>query len=578
MHLYILYVLTAIAVGFCGPLQAETNWRLVWSDEFDYTGLPDSSRWSYDVGGHGWGNGEEQFYTRERTQNARVEDGVLTIEARREYKEGRPYTSARLVTKGKGDWTYGRFEVRARLPSGRGTWPAIWMLASHNTYGQNYWPDNGEIDIMEHVGYDPDVVHATIHTLAFNHTMGTQRGAQLRVPKAREAFHTYSVEWTPEEIRGYVDTTQRENLILSGNLIKEVSFANMSHRFLLGAEYVDTSSNQDRWNTYWSETADDKETFSVTRPMGIIGGVGTNALGARTVNDFTVDQNDDTRVGIEVASFYLQDEMAVTDYLDIVLGARFDQFEIDVFNVPADDSRSKRDEEVSPRMGLVLKPMQNMSLYASYSESFVPRSGEQFANINGSKGQLDADTFANTELGFKWDISPALSFTAAIFEIEQESPQVADNDPSTLDVIKSETDGFELQLEGQLTEAWYVSAAYSYLDGEQMSRTGSKGLRPRELPENMFSVWNFVQFTPKLGAGLGLTYQDESFINNSNTARLPSYTRVDAALYYQWSDDLRVQLNFENVGDTVYFPSSHSTHQASVGAPFNARLAITMDF
>ena len=377
---------------------------------------------------------------------------------------------------------------------------------------------------------------------------------------------------------GYVDTMQRENLILSGNLIKEVSFANMSHRFLLGAEFVDTSSDQDRWNTYWSETADDKETFSVARPMGIIGGVGTNALGARTVNDFTVDQNDDTRVGVEVASFYLQDEMAVTNYLDIVLGARFDQFEIDVFNVPADDSRSKQDEEVSPRLGLVLKPMENMSLYASYSESFLPRSGEQFANINGSKGQLDADTFANTELGFKWDISPALSFTAAVFEIEQESPQVADNDPETLDVIKSETDGFELQLEGQLTEAWYISAAYSYLDGEQMGRTGSKGLRPRELPENMFSVWNFVQFTPKLGAGLGLTYQDESFINNSNTARLPSYTRVDAALYYEWSDDLRVQLNFENLGDTVYFPSSHSTHQASVGAPFNARLAVTMDF
>ena len=377
---------------------------------------------------------------------------------------------------------------------------------------------------------------------------------------------------------GYVDTMQRENLILSGNLIKEVSFANMSHRFLLGAEFVDTSSDQDRWNTYWSETADDKETFSVARPMGIIGGVGTNALGGRTVNDFTVDQNDDTRVGVEVASFYLQDEMAVTNYLDIVLGARFDQFEIDVFNVPADDSRSKQDEEVSPRLGLVLKPMENMSLYASYSESFLPRSGEQFANINGSKGQLDADTFANTELGFKWDLSPALSFTAAVFEIEQESPQVADNDPETLDVIKSETDGFELQLEGQLTEAWYISAAYSYLDGEQMGRTGSKGLRPRELPDNMFSVWNFVQFTPKLGAGLGLTYQDESFINNSNTARLPSYTRVDAALYYEWSDDLRVQLNFENLGDTVYFPSSHSTHQASVGAPFNARLAVTMDF
>ena len=377
---------------------------------------------------------------------------------------------------------------------------------------------------------------------------------------------------------GYVDTTQRENLILSANLIKEASFAMMSHRFLLGAEYVDTSSDQDRWNSHWSETSSDRETFIVTRPMDIVGGVGINALGAQTVNDFTVDLNDDTRVNIEVASVYLQDEMAITNYLDVVLGARFDQFEIDVFDVPASDSRSKRDEQVSPRLGLVLKPMENMSLYASYSESFLPRSGEQFANINGSKGELDADTFANTELGFKWDISPGLSFTAAVFEIEQESPQVSDNDPATLDVIKSQTDGFELQLEGQLTETWYMSAAYSYLDGEQMDRAGSTGLRPRELPENMFSIWNFVQFTPKLGAGLGLTYQDESFINNSNTARLPSYTRVDAALYYEWSDKLRVQLNVENLGDTEYFPSSHSTHQATVGAPFNARLALTMDF
>jgi catecholate siderophore receptor len=391
---------------------------------------------------------------------------------------------------------------------------------------------------------------------------------------------SYSESNSPDVVTldGYVDTTQRENLIFSGNLIKELAFVGVSHRFLVGAEYVDTSSNQDRWNTYWSETADDREAFMVTRPMGIVGGSGVNALGVQTVNDFTVDLNDDTRVGIEVVSVYVQDEMAVTESLDLVLGARFDQFEIDVFNVPASESRSKREEEVSPRIGVVYKPMQNMSLYASYSESFLPRSGEQFANINGSKNQLDADTFANTELGFKWDISSSLSFTAAIFEIEQESPQVADSDPDTLDVIKSETDGFELQLEGQITDAWYVSAAYSFLDGEQMGRSGPTGLRPRELPENMFSVWNFVQFTANLGMGIGLTYQDESFINNSNTARLPSYTRVDAAIYYEWSDDWRIQLNVENLGDTDYYPSSHSTHQATVGAPFNARIAITKDF
>lgn len=452
---------------------------------------------------------------------------------------------------------------------------------------------NGEpVERFDRVVFgDPDVnltsLEAHIFIANLQHRFSDSMKGQLTAfygdyDKLYQNFYaaSYSESNSPDVVTldGYVDTTQRDNLIFSGNLIKELAFVGMSHRFLVGAEYVDTSSNQDRWNTYWSETADDRETFMVTRPMGIVGGSGVNALGVQTVNDFTVDLNDDTRVGIEVVSVYVQDEMAVTESLDLVLGARFDQFEIDVFNVPASESRSKREEEVSPRIGVVYKPMQNMSLYASYSESFLPRSGEQFANINGSKNQLDADTFANTEIGFKWDISSSLSFTAAIFEIEQESPQVADSDPDTLDVIKSETDGFELQLEGQITDAWYVSAAYSFLDGEQMGRSGPTGLRPRELPENMFSVWNFVQFTANLGMGIGLTYQDESFINNSNTARLPSYTRVDAAIYYEWSDDWRIQLNVENLGDTDYYPSSHSTHQATVGAPFNARIAITKDF
>lgn len=452
---------------------------------------------------------------------------------------------------------------------------------------------NGEpVERFDRVVFgDPDVnltsLEAHIFIANLQHRFSDSMKGQLTAfygdyDKLYQNFYaaSYSESNSPDVVTldGYVDTTQRDNLIFSGNLIKELAFVGVSHRFLVGAEYVDTSSNQDRWNTYWSETADDREAFMVTRPMGIVGGSGVNALGVQTVNDFTVDLNDDTRVGIEVVSVYVQDEMAVTESLDLVLGARFDQFEIDVFNVPASESRSKREEEVSPRIGVVYKPMQNMSLYASYSESFLPRSGEQFANINGSKNQLDADTFANTELGFKWDISSSLSFTAAIFEIEQESPQVADSDPDTLDVIKSETDGFELQLEGQITDAWYVSAAYSFLDGEQMGRSGPTGLRPRELPENMFSVWNFVQFTANLGMGIGLTYQDESFINNSNTARLPSYTRVDAAIYYEWSDDWRIQLNVENLGDTDYYPSSHSTHQATVGAPFNARIAITKDF
>lgn len=188
------------------PPDPETSWTLVWSDEFDSADLPDTTKWGYDVGGHGWGNDELQYYTERRPENARVEDGHLVITARKEDWDGNEYTSARLVS--KQDWTYGRFEVRAQLPSGRGTWPAIWMLPTNNTYGDDYWPDNGEIDIMEHVGFDPDVVHATVHTEAFNHMIGTQKGDAIRVDDARTAFNVYAVEWTPGLIRAYVNDRQ----------------------------------------------------------------------------------------------------------------------------------------------------------------------------------------------------------------------------------------------------------------------------------------------------------------------------------------------------------------------------------
>lgn len=390
----------------------------------------------------------------------------------------------------------------------------------------------------------------------------------------------YNEASTPNEVTldGYVDTTQRQNTVLSGSLINESMFGGTRHRFLAGAEVVNTSSDQDRWNTYWSATADDKETFFINRPLQVLGGAGVNSRGAQTINDFTVDINDDTRVSIDVYSAFIQDEISITEKFDVILGARFDHFEIDVLNVAANDVSSRTDEEVSPRLGLVYKPTENMSVYGSYSESFLPRSGEQFANINGSKGQLDPNTFENMEVGFKWDFGSGVSLTAAAFQIQQTSPQVADNDPSTLDVIETETDGVEIQLDGQLTDFWYLSASYTYLDGEQVGRTGPSDERPRELPENMFSIWNAFQFSQKFSGGLGLTYQDESFINNSNSAVLPSYTRVDAALYYQLSNTLRIQVNVENLTDTDYFPSSHSTHQATVGAPLNARFAITKDF
>lgn len=182
---------------------AKEKWSLVWSDEFDYTGLPDPVRWGYDVGDGcprncGWGNNELQYYTEKRLENARVEDGHLIIEARKENFGSRGYTSARLVTKGKGDWLGGRIEARAKLPSGLGTWPAIWMLSTDWKYGG--WPESGEIDIMEHVGYMPDSIFGTVHTKAYNHVIGTQKVKSMCAPYAEDGFYTYAIEWNQEKI------------------------------------------------------------------------------------------------------------------------------------------------------------------------------------------------------------------------------------------------------------------------------------------------------------------------------------------------------------------------------------------
>jgi beta-glucanase (GH16 family) len=184
------------------PDTTSKEFKLVWSDEFNYSGLPDSSKWSYDVGGHGWGNNELQYYTRARTANARIENGILTIEAIREAYEGKQYTSARLVTKNKGDWKYGKVEVRAKLPKGVGTWPAIWMLGTTNPFK---WPDDGEIDIMEHVGFDQGKVHGTVHTKKYNHSIGTHRRTYTMVPDCSEQYHVYSTEWDNDKVLVGVD-------------------------------------------------------------------------------------------------------------------------------------------------------------------------------------------------------------------------------------------------------------------------------------------------------------------------------------------------------------------------------------
>ena len=374
-------------------------------------------------------------------------------------------------------------------------------------------------------------------------------------------------------VDGYKDPTERENLIVSANLVNELQIGNTTHTILFGAELIDTDNKNERYDSYFSTTGTDREVFSIPSSMSGTLDISTNSAGIATVLDFTSDLNRRTASEIEVTSVYFQDQIELSDNLLVLLGGRLDQFDITVDDVKAGTSQSREDDEFSPRAGVIFKPQENVSLYYSYSESFLPRSGEQYKKLTASAAALDPDVYESSEIGVNWDITPDLSLRASYFDSEQ-TIATRDESGEGAEIVGLQVDGIELEIKGQVSEQLYVSFGYSDMDGET-----SSGGEPREIPENTMSLWTTYQVNDKFGYGLGVTRQGESNISNNKPGLvLPDYTRVDFAAFYDVSDDLTIRLNVENITDEVYFPHSHSTHQASVGEEVNARLSITRRF
>ena len=379
----------------------------------------------------------------------------------------------------------------------------------------------------------------------------------------------YDLDTNVVTLDGYRDPTERENLIISANLVNELQIGGTTHTLLIGAEIVDTDNKNERYDTYWSTTEKDKESFNVSRPLNIA----TNSAGVATGVDFTTKLKSRTTSDIEVTSVYIQDQIDLSDNLVVLLGGRLDQFDITVDDIKAGTSQSREDDEFSPRAGIIYKPEDNVSLYVSYSESFLPRSGEQYKKLTASSAALDPDVYESTEIGVNWDITPDLSLRASYFDSEQ-TIATRDESGEGAEVLGLQVDGIELEIKGQVSDQLYLSFGYSDMDGET-----SSGGEPREIPENTMSLWTTYQVNDSFGYALGVTRQGESNISNNKPGLiLPDYTRVDFAAFYDFSEDLTVRLNIENITDEVYFPHSHSTHQASVGEEVNARLSITRRF
>lgn len=378
------------------------------------------------------------------------------------------------------------------------------------------------------------------------------------------------------ELDGYLDTTERENLIVQANLVGEFAIGPLQHTVLFGFEYGHQETANARNDNVFALNGDDQLFIAFTDPLMIPDFAFSNPVRDRESEvDFT--------------SVYLQDQIDLNGQFKVLVGLRYDSFDIDVLDIIEENDNdttggrfSRKDTETTPRLGLIWKPQENVSVYASYSETFLPRSGDQFLTLNLDSQSTRPQFFENREVGLKWDLRPDLSLTLAAFELDRESYTSVDpQDPSQVTVIEgSETTGFEIQLTGNLTEFWAITAGYSSLDGEVQVADGSgnNGNATRQTPDNMFSVWNNFQLSERLRLGIGATYQDSFFVREDNAVEVPDYTRLDAALFWDVSESLRLQLNVENLLDEEYFPDAHSNNNISTGRPLNARLSATYQF
>jgi len=367
----------------------------------------------------------------------------------------------------------------------------------------------------------------------------------------------------------YRDATRRENFFVQGNLVWTGQTGAISHTLLAGYEYGDQRSANSRQNGRFATSGTNIATFAFTDPL-VIPAITFPVNNRNTVSDVTF------------YSVYLQDQIGLGDHFDVVLGARYDRFEIDVNDIQAGRQLSRTDTEWSPRVGLIFKPLEQVSIYASYTKTFLPRSGDQFLTLTPAQATLAPEAFDNYEFGAKWDIAANLRVSAAVFQLDRENGVVVDPaNPANSLITGSRTRGFEAQLTGQVMPGWQVNAGYSYLDADERGRVVAGAVANRaigQVPRHLASLWNRYAVNDRLGFGLGVTHQASQFASISNIVRLPAFTRVDAAVFFKLTDQIEAQINVENLFDERYFPASHNDNNITTGEPVNARFTVRARF
>jgi catecholate siderophore receptor len=376
-----------------------------------------------------------------------------------------------------------------------------------------------------------------------------------------------NAEGTQVNLGAYGSTHDRTNLFNQTDVSLRVATGRVTQTLLAGAEF----GRQDTHNA---------------RMTGYFGGSVRNravAFGAPTVSgpvEFRQDSTDaDNDVRATGAAAYLQDQLALGDHWQAVAGVRVDQFRVRFDNHRNGQTIYRLDRMVSPRAGVVYKPVVPVSVYGAWSVSYLPSAGDQFASLTASSSTLEPESFTNREVGLKWELRPDLALTVAAYRLDRTNTSA----PDPLDATRvvqtgaQRTTGWEAGLAGNVTSAWQVAGGFAAQRATITSRTAAAapGRTVPLVPARTLSLWNRYQVTQRLGAGVGVIRQDDVYAAIDNAVRLPAFTRLDGALYATLTRTVRLQLNLENLLDTRYYPTSHGNNNIMPGAPRTLRMSLT---
>ena len=446
-----------------------------------------------------------------------------------------------------------------------------------------------DVDRSQFFG-DPRRSHANIDVLAFNslieHKFDTGITLQNRTNYAtydkfyQNVFANGGLDAVRDQVSlgAYSNATTRENVFNQTNLLYSLNTGPIAHTLMAGIEVGRQETHNRRETGLFNNNL-----ATTSLPVSFRNPITDVPITFRTRNggrDGGIDALN--RSVVNVTSLYIQDQIEIIPQLQAIVGVRYDLFEVDFQQKNgARDHLKTRDDLIAPRFGLIYKPIVPVSFYATYSQAYVPRAGDQLTSLNVTTETLKPEKFTTLETGVKWDMRPDLAFTAAVYQLDRTNVINSVVGGQTFLTKGQRTEGVEVSLAGQLTPNWSVMGGYAYQTGEITSDIfglAKKGASVAELPRHTFSMWSRYDITPSIGAAFGVIHRASMYASLTNRVILPDFTRVDAALYAQFTKRFRGQLNIENLLDTHYFASAQNDFNITPGSPIAIRATLIANF